>query len=188
MGKRAFTLIELMVSIALTAIVVLFLYKALSSQNIANERLSKNFLKLDKKEKVFNLLYKDFIQSTLVKTEPLFNKSYDILYLQTRNSLHNIPFSYVAYYVNSKDKTLVRLESAYPFKIPLEDSDKIKYIFADTLIKDVEKLKLFKSGKSSQQENLPGMKMEKNLTKSSQNYLLFLGKKDMNMLFEVKIK
>ncbi len=180
-----------MVSIALTAIVVLFLYKALSNQEIANEVIAKKASQIQKKEKLFELLYRDLIQAQSIKVEPVFNKDYRLLFLRTRNSIHEIPMPYVAYFVHENNKTLVRLESAYELKFPVE-LEKIKYTFADPLVSEVEKFIVLQSegvgGGAKERELLPGerprpKKKDKNATKE---YLLFLKWQDKKLLMDIK--
>ena len=188
MSRRAFTLVELMVSIALTVIVVLFLYKALVTQEISNKVLAKNATSLHRTDQIFDLLYRDFLESNETKISTTFNKDYNILYLSTRNSLHDIPFTHVVYYVNVKDKTLVRLESAYPMKLPI-DLEKIQYIFADPLVKKITKFRVFQAQQTSGQkrrELLPGEapQPQKNLEKSAKNYLIFIKNPQNSIFFE----
>jgi len=188
MSRRAFTLIELMVSIALTVIVVLFLYKALATQEISNKVLAKNATSLHQTDQIFELLYRDFLESNETKIATTFSKDYNILYLATKNSLHDIPVAHVVYYVNAKDKTLVRIESAYPIKLPV-DLEKIKYIFADPLIKKITKFRVFQTQQTNNQkrrELLPGEapKPQKNLEKSAKKYLIFIKNQQNSVLFE----
>ena len=176
-----------MVSIALTVIVVL-LYKALATQEISNKVLAKNATSLHQTDQIFDLLYRDFLESNETKVATTFNKNYNILYLSTKNSLHNIPFAYVAYYVNAKDKTLVRLESAYPVKLSV-DLEKIKYIFADTLIDKITKFRIFQSQYENSQkrkELLPGEAPQphKDIGESAKKYLIFIKNPQNSILFE----
>ena len=188
MNRRAFTLIELMVSIALTVIVVLFLYKALATQEISNKVLAKNATSLHQTDQIFDLLYRDFLESNETKIATTFSKDYNILYLATKNSLHDIPVAHVVYYVNAKDKTLVRIESAYPIKLPV-DLEKIKYIFADPLVKKITKFKIFQTQQSSNQkrrELLPGEAPQphKDIRESAKKYLIFIKNPQNSILFE----
>ena len=188
MNKRGFTLIELMVSIALTVIVVLFLYKALSNQEIANEVIAKKALKIEQKEKLFELLYRDLSQAQEIKVEPVFNRDYRLLFLHTTNSLHQIPMPYVAYFVHENNRTLVRLESAYSFKFPVEP-EKIKYIFADPLVAQVEKFIVLEDmqGGRKRRELLPGERPPKAKDQNgSKEYLLFLKWQDERLVIDIK--
>ncbi|BCD63189.1 general secretion pathway protein J (plasmid) [Nitratiruptor sp. YY08-26] len=189
MSKNAFTLIELMVSIALTVIVVLFLYKALALQTITNNVLTKNANSLSFQDKIFLLMYQDLSESNVTQISKSYNRDYDLLYLQTKNSLHAIPFPYVAYYVNAKKKTLVRLESAYPIKFPIP-SEHIQYIYADVLIDEIEKFRIFgQNGANAKppRELLPGEAPRKipSNKKVTHSFLIYFNKNKKNYLFEI---
>jgi len=186
-NRKAFTLIELMISIALTVIVVFFLYKALSNQERASEVLGSHAYSLFLKEKLYKLLFLDLSQAQEVKVEPLFNKDYRLLILKTTNSLHQIPLPYVAYFVHERNKTLVRLESAYPIKFPL-DFEKVKLTFADPLVSDVKKFVILNLAQSKQKrELLPGERPPPKKNKDgSQEFLLFLKWQDQRILLDVK--
>ena len=156
MNRYAFTLIELMISIALTVIMVFFLYKALAIQEKANETLQKKSDAIHKKNQLFTLIYKDFKKADKTEIINTFNKDYNIFAMQTKNSLHNIPFAYVVYYVNAKDKTLIRLESALPIHLPVAP-ERVTLVFSDVLEKGIEKFRLFLSAKSRRKiKLLPG--------------------------------
>ncbi len=187
MSRRGFTLIELMVSIALTVIVVLFLYKALSNQEIANKILQKNAQAVQDKALLYELFLRDLAQAKSIKIEPLFNKNYRILYLTTTNSLHQIPTAHVAYFVHEQNRTLVRLESAYPIKLPVP-SENLKLIFADPLVSGVDRFIVEEvSANRAAREPLPGEKVP---PKSDQNgtkeYLLFLHWQKQKLLLDIK--
>jgi len=190
MSRRSFTLIELMVSIVLTVIVVFFLYKALTMQEKANKSLQKKSKIITKSNKLFELLYRDFKESNSSKVVNTFNKDYNIFFLATTNSLHELPFAYVVYYINAKDKTLVRLESSLPLRLPIS-LEKMPFVFADVLAKNVEKFRVFSAnvaGKSDR-ELLPGESPRKkqkiqNIQKSS--YLVYLSISLQNNVLELK--
>ncbi len=172
-----------MVAIALTVIVVFFLYKALETQKKSNAILTKKSIVINKEGYLFKLLYTDIYESNEAHIEKIFNKNYNIVYLATKNSLHHIPFAYVAYYVHPKEKTLVRLESAYPFKLPV-NLEKIQYIFADILVKDIKKFRIFPSLQGKKREYLPGEAIAKE-KKKGEKYLLFLSYNQKNRVFEI---
>jgi len=187
MSRRAFTLIELMVSIALTVIVVLFLYKALSNQEMANKILQKNAKEIQEKTQLYELLVRDLTQAKSIKIEPLFSKNYRILYLTTTNSLHQIPTAHVAYFVHEHNKTLVRLESAYPIKLPVP-TEKVKFIFADPLVSGVDRFIVEEVGtKRAAREPLPGERVPPRSDQNgSKEYLLFLHWQKEKLLLDIK--
>jgi len=178
MNRRAFTLIELMVSIALTVIIVFFLYKALSSQQISNAVLQKRTSAMKNRDKIFYLLYLDIKESNSTKIAKTFNKDYSILYVDTKNSLHNLSFSHVVYYVNAKKKTLVRLESSRKISLPIKLED-LPFIYINILGQNVEKFRIFSQQFSARQIRplLPGEASTKSVKKEKKvKHLLFFVK------------
>ena len=187
MSRRSFTLIELMISIVLTVIVVFFLYKALNMQEQANVSLQKKKDLLNESNEFFSLIYRDFKEANESSIINTFNKDYNILSFKTKNSLHDIPFSYVLYYVNAKDKTLVRLESASPIHLPLTP-EKVAFVFADVLMKEVKKFRIFpaKTLLKNKRELLPGEAPKKNVIKKEWSYLIYIQGLSQNKFFELR--
>ena len=154
-----------MVAIALTVIIVLFLYKTLATQSKANRVIRKHLRTFTQKELLYHLLELDFAKASKIEIQKSFNKDYNILFLETKNSLHEIPFCYVVYYVNAKKRTLVRLESAYPIRLPVP-VENVKFIFADTLLSHIQKFRIF-------------------TTKDKKHHLLFLKNPKNKLVFEL---
>ena len=106
--RRAFSLVELMISIVILSIMMLFLYKSYSGLNKSNKLFDIEVQKVAKIEKIKNTLYLDIMLSQSVLIQNQDNKE-DVVFLQTRNSVHDRFNPYVAYLL--KDKKLYRLES-----------------------------------------------------------------------------
>ena len=117
--RKAFTLIELMISIVILTILMLFLYKSYAGLNKSNALLSKEVQKISKVELLKEVIYKDFSVAGQTDTNRssivILNQSKkeDVVFFQTSNSIHKRINPYVAYFV--KDKRLYRLESLKPF-------------------------------------------------------------------------
>ena len=114
MKRAAFTLIELIISIIILSILMLFLYKSYASLNRSNALFSKEVAKIEKIEKIKKALYLD-ITLAMPKSIEILNqdKRIDVVYFESRNSLHKRVNPYIAYVV--VDKKLYRLESLKPF-------------------------------------------------------------------------
>ena len=113
--RKAFTLIELIISIAILSILMLFLYKSYSMLNRSNTLISKEISTLKKFELIKKIVYMDFTLSLSKSTKVLNQeRDEDVVFLQTSNSIHDRVNPYVAYIV--KNKKLYRLESLKPFK------------------------------------------------------------------------
>ena len=113
--RRAFTLIEMMISVVIFSIVVVFLYRAYGSLQHSNQKYETLQQKLDKEFKLKKLLYLDF--SLLVDGNVTVlhqDTSSDVVFLQTSHSIHDRINPYVAYIF--KEGMLYRMESLYPFR------------------------------------------------------------------------
>ena len=115
MKKSAFTLIELMISIMILSILMLFLYKSYAALNKSNTLLATETQKLKKAEMIKKSIYLDFTTAISKSVKILKQDSKeDVVFMQTKNSLHKRINPYVAYIM--KDHFLYRLESLRPFK------------------------------------------------------------------------
>jgi len=115
--RKAFTLIELLISIVILTILMLFLYKSYAALNRSNTVLAQELTSIEKFEKVKKVLYMDFtlaLKSKKIVTILKQDRNADVVFLQTKNSLHKRVNPYVAYVF--KEHKLYRLESLKPFK------------------------------------------------------------------------
>jgi prepilin-type N-terminal cleavage/methylation domain-containing protein len=138
--KKGFTLIELMISITILSIIMLFLYKTYADMNVSNKIYLENKNKLDKFEKIKKITFIDLLTalngSIKVVKE---NKNRDILFMQTPNSLHRRIMPYVTYIV--KHSKLYRVETLYPFSNPSNTKNSIDVDF----IGSVRKFRIYSS-------------------------------------------
>ncbi|WP_324170587.1 prepilin-type N-terminal cleavage/methylation domain-containing protein [Sulfurimonas sp.] len=113
--RKAFTLIELMVSITILSIIMIFLYKSYASLNKSNHFYKKELFKIKSEQLKKRVLFLDF---SLAKNKSIkiINQDIkeDIVFLQSSNSMHNRYNPYIAYIF--KEQKLYRLESLKPFK------------------------------------------------------------------------
>ncbi len=120
--RKAFTLIELMISISILSIIMLFLYKTNSSLHKSNIFYKKEVLHIQKEELLKKIIFLDF-SVALPKSIMILNqkKNEDIIFLQSKNSIHRRYNPYIAY-IFEKDK-LYRLESLKKFTTYPLDAD-----------------------------------------------------------------
>ena len=140
-AKKAFTLIEMMVSITILSIMILFLYKTYASFNLSNATLKKELDITMSMQKIRKTIYLDFTlafsQSLKIQNR---EKNEDVVFLQTSNSIHRRYNPYVVYKV--KDKKLYRLESLKQittYELPIESEFDIDYLG------EVESFRVYKS-------------------------------------------
>ena len=119
MKKSGFTLIEMMIAIAIFAIISLFLYQTYNSFHRSGKQLQHQSDMIVRFEKIKKVLYLDFALS-LDKNATIINqeRDEDTVILHTSNSLHKRINPYVAYVL--KQQHLYRLEGLKKFIYPFD--------------------------------------------------------------------
>ena len=121
--RQAFTLIEVLISVALLSIVMMGLYSALSMQRSSNKHLFTYLTKAVENDKIIMVLYRDIMYSdgnlTIKKGE------FDRLCIQnTGNSLYDLSRAKVCWLVEKEENQLIRVEGN-GYAIPLKYEDKV---------------------------------------------------------------
>ena len=121
--RHAFTLIEVLISVALLSVVMLGLYSALSMQRSSNKHLFSYLTKAIEDDKVIMVLYQDLMYSdgnlTIKKGE------FDRLCIyNTGNSLYGLSRATVCWLVEKEENKLLRVEGNN-YKLPLKYDDKV---------------------------------------------------------------
>ena len=140
--KKSFTLIEILISIILFSIILVFLYEVLNSTKNHNEKYTEVIEKFDNK---YNLEY-IFLEDILNLDG---NVSFDsdkndntIFVFKTSNTYHNPFYTNVVYFLN-KENELLRIETSQKF-----NKDNIYKIldksYIDIVSTDVKKFKIEK--------------------------------------------
>jgi len=112
MHKKAFTLIEIILSIFLFSIIMMFLFKATANLRHNNKNFQISINKDTKKLKFIALLQKDLIMSNSKSFKfNNTNKDKTIITFRTNNSIYNISKPYVTWRVLKNSNKLVRVES-----------------------------------------------------------------------------
>jgi len=105
--KKAFTLIELLISIILFAILTLAMSNVIKEVNNSKNFLMKNYKR--KKNYFLKVLYYDILNASYIKIIHTKNPNYDILILKTSNSLYKLINPKVIWYISKK--ALIRKEN-----------------------------------------------------------------------------
>jgi len=138
-SRRAFTLLEVLISAALLSLVLLGLYRSLQMQQDSNRHLKEYLNRAMEKDKVAMVLYRDLLQSdgnlTLVKGE------FDRLCIQrTTHSLYALSAPKVCWLVTKENNTLIRVEGG-EFHLPLKMEE---HVAIDRLIPQMELFDLYR--------------------------------------------
>ena len=138
--KPAFTLIEVIISLVLLSMIVVFSYRAIDGLKRSNAFYQKRYDKEVIKYKIKKELFYDIFGSFSVSVKK--GSHYDILDIISDNSNFGIIRPYIRYEV--KDKTLYRVES--PKKFPKRVGEGfLKYIKFEIVLKNVKRFKVFVS-------------------------------------------
>ncbi len=158
-NSKAFTLIEVLISIALMGIVIVALFSSVDMLQNSNEHLLKHLKKSKKITKATKTLYSDIISSdgniSIKKDE--FSR---VCMEETRNSLYALPSAKVCWVVLKKDKMLVRVEgNAYLLPLRVDDRVEVDMIMKGISLFDVyhEKDKVLVVLKQEGQESISFM-------------------------------
>jgi len=123
-SRKAFTLIEVLISIALMGIVIVALFSAVDVLQNSNQHLLKYLEKSKIITKATKVLYFDMMGSdgniTIQKDE--FSR---VCMEETQNSLYALPAAKVCWIVLKKDNTLVRIEGN-DYHVPLLAEEKVE--------------------------------------------------------------
>jgi len=133
--KKAFTLIEVLVSVVLLGLISVFIASTIS-QTKNNNMLFEHKVNGDKKlEFLVDILYNDIYFSKSLTVTGL--KKYSVLYIKSKNSIYGIDEPYITWLVLKEKNKLIRIESARKITLPVKEELK-KFLFIDEVIKDCE--------------------------------------------------
>ena len=130
--KKAFTLMEMMISIILFSIIVLFLYQALDMTKKSNQFYSDKLYELESKSDIKKLFFEDIVNSQKIYTPSEDKNKNNIFQFKTSNIFHNPFYTNVTYFLTKEDN-LVRCESKTKF-----DKHKVYNFVEDSYIDIVE--------------------------------------------------
>ncbi|MDR3346400.1 MAG: prepilin-type N-terminal cleavage/methylation domain-containing protein [Campylobacteraceae bacterium] len=145
--KRAFTLIEVIISIAIFALIALYMYQAINTVQKSNDINTKHYEADKNEQKIIKLFYNDLFAQVNVSAQANIIKGddFDVFYLHSRNSLHAMYNPQITYFV--KDNTLYRIESKEQETIPLT-YDSVERVKVDRLVNNVSVFRIYESKNS----------------------------------------
>jgi prepilin-type N-terminal cleavage/methylation domain-containing protein len=128
--RRAFSLIELMISITILALMMIFLYQSYASLNHSNSFYKKEVSSIKSEEILKKVIFLDFSLAMNSSVQVLDQDvKEDIVFMQSANSLHDRFHPYIAYII--KNFKLYRLESLKAFTeypLPAESEFSADYL------------------------------------------------------------
>lgn len=132
-GRSAFTMIEVLISIALLGLLLTGLYSMLEQERESNKKLYEYLQKSSKTDKVVTALYNDILQSdgniTIKRSE------FDNLCIEsTKNSLYALGEAKVCWIVAKEVNRLIRIEGN-GYTLPLKSESSVS---ADRVMENIK--------------------------------------------------
>lgn len=107
--KKSFTLIEMIISVTLFSIIIIFLYQTLDITKKSNKIYKEELNKILKAQDIKKLFFEDMLNAKNIQIYSTENENM-ILSLETSNTFHNSFYINILYIV-SKENNLIRVES-----------------------------------------------------------------------------
>ncbi len=139
--RKAFTLLEVLISIALLSLVLLALYKSVSMLSASNLQLFEHLEEANQEKKAVETLFLDIASSD--GNISIENNEFSRLCIEsTRNSLYALSLAKVCWLVSKKDKSLMRSEGNY-YELPLESEERVA---VDSVMVGMEVFDVYRKG------------------------------------------
>ncbi|BBG66532.1 hypothetical protein NNO_1829 [Hydrogenimonas sp.] len=146
--RRAFTLVEMLISILLTAIVFTYIYATLNSVKKSHSRYLESAKTVTDAQRIFSLLSKDITQLRSA-TNIVHEAGFDRISFTTDNSIYSIPRPWVHYFISAKSRALIRVEATAPidfFSTGYVGDANGTYLFADKLAEGCDSFRAAERG------------------------------------------
>mgnify|MGYP002631013708 CR=1 FL=1 len=130
--KKAFTLVEVMVSIVLLGLIFTFLYGTINSIKQQNNHYIEKSDFIETEERIFTLFNLDITQ-IIGPLNITIGDRFDVMQFKTKNSIYGIIEPSVIYLVSKKDNALIRVESLSYFDLYNKDQLTKEFIYGDIL-------------------------------------------------------
>ena len=143
--RKAFTLLEVLISITLLSLVLMALYKSADILRNSNLHLFNHLEKSSNTLKGSKALYMDLMHADHNITIGSEDKLHRVMIENTTHSLYGQGSAKVTWLVAKEDNTLLRIEGG-KYDIPLRGEQRVE---VDVVSKDIERFKVYKSKKKS---------------------------------------
>ena len=158
--KKSFTLLEVVISITIFMILLIFLYKTLDQTKHSNKKFTNHTKDVKYENELNDIFLEDILESISnidIKTD---NDEHSLLRFESSNSYHNSFFNNITYMISSNSK-LLRIESKDKFNFGETQIGFFDYAYIDILLEDIEYFEV-----------------KENSRKTENNYVFIIKQKD----------
>ena len=143
--KKAFTLLEILISITIFLILIAFLYKTIDQTKHSNNLFSKKEERLKELNHLHNIFLEDIAEASNITILIDKNKN-SIVKIVSNNTYHNSYFKNITYLVTS-EKNFIRIESLQVFdEKNILNLDFFDNSYIDILLDNIEYFEAKNSG------------------------------------------
>lgn len=136
-AKKAFTLLEVVISITLFMVLIVFVYKTLDQTKHSNEIFEKQTKSIKDSNRLYNIFLEDIAESMQLETISYDKDKNARLVFTSNNTYHNPFYTNITYLISSNNK-LVRIESKDKFKFANTSYEFYDNAYVDILLDDIE--------------------------------------------------
>lgn len=145
--RKGFTLVELLVSIALFGLIAVLLFGTIDELRKQQGFYKEKEGAVVRKNRIVSLMRTDYDRAQSLLAFDSSTKEFTVVSVSGANrSLYGIDRPYVLWVVLKNNNTLVRLESAYPIVLPL-NSESLYLIHSDVIGEECELFRVYDSPK-----------------------------------------
>lgn len=176
MKLKAFTLLEVIISITLFSIILLFMYKTLDMTNFSNkifeDKIEKNMLQNSVKQ----IIVEDILEASSILNIDN-TAEFSLLEIQSNNMYHDVFYKYI-YYLVSREKNLLRIESLNKINFKNFTHESLENAYVDLLLKNIEIFSLATFSKNYSKNNAVTILLKQKNTKEILITSLLMAKKE----------
>ena len=145
--KKAFTLIEVLISITLLSLVFMALYRSVDILRASNKNLFFHLEKSSSELKSAKVLYMDILMSDgNISIDNKKDKHFSrVIIFNTKNSLYGLSNAKVAWLVYKENNTLLRVEGG-EYSMPLKYDDRVEI---DEISKNIKHFRIYLNKKKT---------------------------------------
>jgi len=163
MKIKAFTLVEVLISITLFSIILLFMYKTLDVTNFSNKLFENKIEKNMLQNSVKQIFIEDILEGSSVLNIDK-ESEFTLLEIQSTNMYHDVFYKYI-YYLVSRENNLLRIESLNKINFKNLTHESLENAYVDLLLKDIETFSLATFSENYSKNNAVSILLKQKNTK-----------------------
>ncbi len=141
--KKAFTLLEVVISVTIFLIILTVLYKVLDDTKLVNKNIGKYLQQDISSNELYKILVEDIAEAKegTIKLQQVKDENY-LISFESFNTYHNAFYTNITYLL-SKENNLIRIESKSKFEKNKINENFFETSYLDIVQKNIKKFQVF---------------------------------------------